>query len=96
MDTKLSTKIGTKTFYFDTRDDIFKMTDPIVKQLDVNTISGFKDENCILCKKDIPNQKNHRCCEFCGNLACDKCLYKTRKFKASPIFTYDGVGDISF
>jgi hypothetical protein len=62
----------------------------------MEAVSGFKDENCILCKKDIPSKKTHLCCEFCGNLACEKCMYKTRKFKAPHIFTYDGVGDISF
>lgn len=29
-ESKLSTKIGTKTFYFDTRDDIFQLTEPVV------------------------------------------------------------------
>lgn len=29
-ESKLSTKIGSKTFYFDTRDDIFQLTDPVV------------------------------------------------------------------
>lgn len=95
QDRKIQFNVGNHTVCFNTIDNIFQMTEPI-DQTDEFTISYFKDENCVLCKKEIPNSKTNKACQFCGCLACERCMYKSRKFKEAPVFTHDGVGDISF
>ena len=62
QDRKIQFNVGKQTVCFNTADTMFQMTEPIDQTDEFTTISYFKDENCVLCQKDIPNSKTNKAC----------------------------------
>lgn len=81
-DEKYEIVIGHKEVLFTPVDPIFEMTGPIAA-------SSRNSQSCSVCNSNLAKQKALHHCDFCGERACEKCLYKTRKFKSaeSPSIT---------
>ena len=62
--------IGTKLIDFNVNDEIFYRESPAAKKL---------PKDCVYCDKSF-GKKGYTHCEFCGERACEKCIYKTREF----------------